>query len=215
MQIVFTFVEALPVCSLLALGLGAVVNSIILPLLTNLGQSGLNYTLLVTLITRELGPLLTAVIVIARSATAIATEIATMVTGHEVEAYIASGVDPMEHLAAPRFLGMIISLFLLNIYFSLLGLAGSGVVAQVFSPVAASTYFGGLLNSLRLADIVAAVVKSVIFGGIIALASLYAGFSVERASTEVPVAGLHAVSRSLAGVIVADMVVSLIYSLAV
>ena len=79
MQIFFTFVQALGISSLLALGIGAAVIVIGIPNLSIISQQQLLYPLLITIITRELGPLLTAFIIIARSATAIATEIAGMV----------------------------------------------------------------------------------------------------------------------------------------
>jgi phospholipid/cholesterol/gamma-HCH transport system permease protein len=211
MQILFTFVQAWGIFTLLALGIGAAVNVIGIPFLSGLSQEQLIYSLLIAIITRELGPLLGAFIVIARSATAIATEIAGMVISHEVEAYISIGVDPMEHLAAPRFLGVTISMFLLNIYFSIFGLAGSFAVAQVFNSMPAEAYFNNLLQSLRFEDIFISIVKSLAFGMVIAVVALTEGFSVERASTEVPVAGLRAVSSAFAGCIIIDILLSALY----
>jgi phospholipid/cholesterol/gamma-HCH transport system permease protein len=211
MQILFTFVEALGVSSLFALGIGAAVNVIGMPFLASLSQERLIYQLLIMFITRELGPLLTAFIVISRSATAIATELAGMVISHEVEAYISVGVDPIEYLAVPRFLGVIVSLFLLNFYFSVLGLAGSFLVAQVFTPLPAAVYFGNLLQFLTLQDIAISMVKSIVFGMIIATVAVIAGFSVERASTEIPVAGLKAVGNAFAWCFVADLLLSALY----
>ncbi|MDR1108440.1 MAG: ABC transporter permease [Spirochaetaceae bacterium] len=211
MQILFTIVEALGISSLLALGIGAAVNIIGIPFLAMLSQERLIYTLLITIITRELGPLLTAFIIIARSATAIATEIAGMVISHEMEAYISVGIDPIEHLAVPRFLGVIISLFLLNIYFSIFGLAGSFLVAQLFNPMPASIYFDNLLQILSIHDILISIIKSLGFGMIIAIVAISRGFEVERASTEIPVAGLRAVGASFAGCIILDIVLTFLY----
>jgi phospholipid/cholesterol/gamma-HCH transport system permease protein len=211
MQILFTFVEALGIASLLALGMGAAVNIIGMSFLGSISQEGLLYPLLITIITRELGPLLTAFIIIARSATAMATEIAGMVISHEVEAYISIGLDPIEHLAVPRFLGVTFSLFLLNIYFSLFGLAGSYGVAMLFNAVPASIYFGRLLASLTLQDLLISVIKSIIFGMIISTLAVIQGFSVERASTEVPVAGLKAVGAAFGWCILADIALSGLY----
>jgi phospholipid/cholesterol/gamma-HCH transport system permease protein len=211
MQILFTFVQAWGIFTLLALGIGAAVNIIGIPFLARLSQEQLIYSLLITIITRELGPLLGAFIVIARSATAIATEIAGMVISHEVEAYISIGVDPIEYLAAPRFLGVTISMFLLNIYFSLFGLAGSFAVAQIFNAMPADLYFTNLLQSLRFEDIFISVVKSIAFGMVISVVALTEGFSVERASTEVPVAGLRAVSSAFGACIVIDIILSALY----
>jgi len=210
MQILFTFVYALGITTLLALAIGAAVNIIGTPFLTKINQQQLIYTLLIIIITRELGPLLTAFIVIARSATAIATEIAGMVISHEVEAYISIGVDPIEHLAVPRFLGVTISLVLMNIYFSVFGLAGSYIIAKIFSstPTSMDYYFTNLLQHLNISDVLLSLIKSIVFGAVISIGAVIEGFSVERASTEVPVAGLRAVSGAFALCIVVDVIIS-------
>jgi len=211
MQILFTFVQALGISSLLALGIGAAVNAIGLPFLEKISQQQLIYSLLIIIITRELGPLLTAFIVIARSATAIATEIAGMVINHEIEAYISVGVDPIEHLVVPRFLGVTISLVLLNIYFSVFGLAGSYIVVQVFNALPADYYFSNLLHNLSIQDIFMTIVKSAAFGMIISIGAVTEGLAVERARTEVPIAGLRAVSHAFAGCIIVDIILSAMY----
>jgi len=210
-QIFYTFVQAMGISTLLAVAIGAAVNIIGMPMLTMLNQQSLIYTLLIMFITRELGPLLTAFIVIARSATAIATEIATNVINHEVEAYISVGVDPIEHLAVPRFLGVTFSLILMNIYFSIFGLAGSFLVAQLFSSTPMDYYFSNLLQHLSIKDILLSIIKSVVFGAIISIVAVIAGFSVERASTEVPIAGLKAVSGAFALCIVVNVLLSVLY----
>ena len=211
MQILFTFVEALGISSLLAVGIGAAVNIIGIPFLSSISQESLIYPLLITIITRELGPLLTAFIIIARSATAIATEMAGMVISHEVEAYIAVGVDPIEYLAVPRFLGVTISLFMLNIFFNIFGLAGSYAVAQIFTPLPASVYFSNLLERLTLPDLLISIIKSIGFGMLISMVAINKGLEVERASTEVPIAGLRAVGASFGWVISLDILLSALY----
>jgi phospholipid/cholesterol/gamma-HCH transport system permease protein len=211
MQIYFTFVEALIISSFLALGIGAVVNIVGIPFLASLSRERLIYTLLIAIITRELGPLLTAFIIIARSATAIATEMAGMVISHEIEAYISIGADPIEYLAVPRFLGVTISLFMLNIYFNIFGLAGSYAVAQFFTPLPASVYFGYLLESLTLPDLIISIIKSIGFGIIISLMAITRGLAVERASTEIPVAGLKAVGAAFGWCIILDVLFSGLY----
>jgi len=211
MQILFTFVQALGLCSLLALGIGAAINIIGYKALETISQQHLIYSLLIIIITRELGPLLMAFIVTARSATAIATEIAGNVISHEIEAYISVGVDPIEHLAVPRFLGVTISLVLLNIYFSVFGLAGSFAISQIFNAIPADYYFNHLLQNLSVLDIVISIIKSAAFGMIISIVAITEGLNVERASTEVPVAGLRAVSNAFAGCIVVDIILIAMY----
>lgn len=214
MQILYTFVQAMSISTLLALGIGAAVNVIGFPYLEMIAQQELIYDLLIIIITRELGPLLTAFIVIARSATAIATEIAGMVIDHEVEAYISVGVDPIEHLAVPRFLGVTTSLFLLNVYFSVFGLAGSFAVAQIFHTIPVDYYFLTLLRHLTVQDIFISVVKSIVFGMTISIVAITEGLSVERSSTEVPIAGLRAVSNAFSGCIVLNIILSAMYYIA-
>ena len=211
MQIFFTFVQALGISTILAIGIGATVNIIGVPLLTTFSQQQLIYSLLIIIITRELGPLLTAFIIIARSATAIATEIAGMVISHEVEAYISIGVDPIEHLAVPRFLGVTISMVLLNIFFSVFGLAGSFLVAQIFNATPMYIYFSNLLQYLTIQDVIFSIIKSIAFGAIISIGAVIEGLSVERATTEVPVAGLKAVSKAFGGCIAVAIILSAMY----
>jgi len=211
MQIYFTCVQALGIVCLLAVGIGAAICIIGIPTLASFSQDRLLYTLLITIITRELGPLLVAFIVIARSATAIATEMAGMVISHELEAYISVGVDPIEHLAVPRFLGVTISIFLLNIFFSIFGLAASFLIAQFFTTLPASVYFGYLLESLTLPDLVISLIKGIGFGMIVSTVAIIHGFAVVRATTEVPVAGLKSVGTAFGWCIIVDIILSAVY----
>ena len=211
MQILFTFVEALAISSFLAVGIGAAVIIIGFPTLASFSQERLIYSLLILIITRELGPLLTAFIIIARSATAIATEVAGMVISHEVEAYISVGLDPIEYLAVPRFLGVTISLLMLNIFFSIFGLAGSYAVAQFVTPLPAQVYFGNLLENLTLPDIFISIIKSIGFGMIISMVAITRGLGVERASTEIPVAGLRSVGAAFGWCIAVNILLSAVF----
>jgi len=138
-----------------------------------------------------------------------------MVISHEVEAYISVGVDPIEHLVVPRFLGVTSSMVLLNIYFSVFGLAGSFLVAQFFFSMSMDYYFSNLLQHLTFQDILISIIKSAAFGALISIGAVIQGFSVERASTEVPVAGLKAVSSSFALCIIVDIILTALYYIAI
>lgn len=211
MQILFTFVEALGISSMLALGIGAAVNVFGASFLANISQNQLIYQLLIIAITRELGPLLTAFLIIARSATAIATEVSGMVISHEIEAFVSIGIDPIEHIAIPRFLGVTISLLLLNIYFCIFGLFGSFFVTLLINSLPASEYFNNLLQVITIKDLFITFVKSIAFGMIISTFALLHGFSVERASTEIPIAALRAVTSAFAWCVLADVIISILY----
>lgn len=210
MQILFTGVEALGISTVLAIGIGATINIIGSSILPQFGQGQLMYTLLIAIITRELGPLLTAFIITARSGTAIATELGGMVVSHEIEAYISVGIDPISYLAVPRFLGVTLSSFFLNIYFNVFGLLGSYIVLRYLRPIPFSEYYGGLMDAFRTIDIGTGLTKSLVFGALISIIATYQGFSVQRASTEVPQAGIRAVSYSLIALVIADGILTII-----
>lgn len=213
MQLLFTFIEALPIVVILSVSLGSAIFLVGYELLLSLGQSSMIYQILLVVVVRELGPLLVAFVVTARSATAIATELGGMVTSHQVESYISVGVDPIDYLVAPRFLGVTLSVFFLGLYFSLCGIVGPAVVAKFVNPTIANGYFTGLLKHLSLMMIATSVIKSIVFGMVISITATYYGFNVERASTEIPVAGIQAVSKSFVGIIVADVIITVIPSL--
>jgi len=208
MQILFTGYEALRISAVLAMAIGVAINLIGSSLLAGFGQGKLMYTLLIIVVTRELGPLLTAFIVTARSGTAIATELGGMVVAHEIEAYVAVGVNPISYLAAPRFLGVVVSMLVLTVYFNVFGLFGSFAVMQVLRPVGFQEYMRNLVEVLTVGDLLSGLAKSLIFGVIVSTVSIYRGFAVERASTEVPVAGIKAVGSSFVLIVLADAAVT-------
>jgi phospholipid/cholesterol/gamma-HCH transport system permease protein len=210
MQILFTGIEALGIAAAMALAIGAAINLIGSSLLAEFGQGKLMYTILIVVIAKELGPLLTAFIVIARSGTAIATELGGMAVGHEIEAYVAVGINPISYLAAPRFLGVVVSMAVLDIYFNVFGLFGSFLVVQLLRPISFNEYFRNLFAVLTPGDLLSGLAKSLVFGVIISVVSLYRGFAVERSVTEVPVTGIKAVGASFMLCIIADVAMTAI-----
>ena len=210
MQILFTGYEALGITAIMAISIGAAINVIGSSLLPQFGQSQLMYTILIIVITRELGALLTAFVITARSGTAIATELGTMVVNHEIEAYLSVGLNPISYLVVPRFIGVVVSMLVLTVYFNIFGLLGSYIVVQVIKPVPISEYLGSLLSVLTVGDVASGLTKAFVFGIVVSVVSTYQGFSVNRASTEIPVAGIRAVGLSFILIIVADVIVTLI-----
>ena len=162
-------------------------------------------------ITRELGPILTAFILIARSGTAIATELGNMVVSHEIEAYISVGINPISYLVVPRVLGVTISMIALTIYFNLFGLFGSFLVSQLVKPVPFLEYFRALLRTLQLRDILSTVVKSFVFGVIVSVVATFQGFKVSASVTEIPRAAIKAVGQGFVLCFLADALITLIY----
>ena len=211
MQLLFTGVEALTVIALISLSLGAVIIIQGVNILPQFGQGVLIYKILITVITRELGPLLCAFVVIARSATAIATELGHMVVSHQIEAYIATGVNPIRYLVAPRFIGVTLSMIILNLYFNLFGLVGSFILTQFFQPISAFEYFHNLLVYLKTPDIISSILKSLIFGLIVSHTATYNGLKVQQSSTEVPQMVIRSVVQGFTLCILADAIITMIY----
>ncbi len=212
-QILFTGVEALPVISILSLGLGAAIIIQLVSSLSQFLQGQIVYAILITIITRELGPILTAFIIAARSGPAISTELGNMVVSHEIEAYIANGINPISYLVVPRFLGVTISLVLLNIYFNIFGLFGSFFVTALITPIDFRDYFSNLLNALTVVDVSISILKSAVSGAIISTVATYYGFKVEQASTEVPVMAIKSVGQGFILIIVSNAALTAAYYL--
>jgi len=211
LQILFTGVEAVSIVSLIALSFGAVIIVEGATVLPRFGQTSLLYTILIVVITRELGPILTAFIIAARSGTAIATELGNMVVSHEIEAYISVGINPISYLVVPRVLGVTISVMALTIYFNFFGLVGSYLVAQLIHPVPFLEYFGTLLRTLQPRDVLSTLLKSFAFGIIISVVATFQGFKVSTSVTEIPRAAIKAVGQGIVLCFMADAVITLIY----
>lgn len=213
MQLLFTFIEALPIIVVLSLSMGSALYIIGYSFLLSIGQGPLIYNLLTLIVMRELGPLLVAFVVTARSATAIATELGGMVTSHQIESFVSCGIDPIDYLVAPRFFGVTLSVFFLNLYFIFCGLLGPALISRFVSPVASYGYITNLLKTVTIFTVVTSIIKSIVFGMVISITATYYGFNVERASTEIPIAGIQAVTKSFFGIILADVAIIILSSL--
>ena len=210
MQILFTGIEAMGIAAAMALAIGAAINLIGSSLLAEFGQGKLMYTILIVVIARELGPLLTAFIVIARSGTAIATELGGMAVGPRDRGLRRRRGESHRlprGAALPRRRRLDARP---HVYFNIFGLMGSFVVVQVLRPIAFDVYFRDLFAALKPGDLLSGLAKSLVFGVIVSVVSLYRGFSVERSVTEVPVAGIKAVGSSFMLCILADVVMTAI-----
>lgn len=210
-QILFTGLEALPLITLLALAIGGLIifegNTII----ANFGQSQLLYTILVTVVTRELSCLLTAFIIIARSGTAISTELGNMVNNHEVEALLSYGISPVSYLVVPRIFGVVVSMITLSIYFNAFALFGGWMISSVFVSLPFFEFFVKLFSELTLLDVAVNIIKATSFGIAIGLISTYQGLQVTYSITEVPQRTIKSVVQSITSVIVLDILITLIF----
>ncbi len=210
-QILFTGVDALPLIALVALAIGA--TSIIqsFSALTKFGGESFIGKILITVIIRELGPILTGFIVISRSGTAITTEIGNMMVSHEIEALEAMGIDPVRYIIFPRILGVTISLVSLNIYFDILAILGGFFVSKMIIVTSLSIFLEKMLQAMILSDLTISLLKGAIFGLLTAIICTFHGFSVKLSSTEVPQMTTKAVVNSIMMLFLSDGIITFIY----
>jgi phospholipid/cholesterol/gamma-HCH transport system permease protein len=208
-QIRFTAVQALPFLTAIALLIGVTVIVQASAQALRFGFADTLGRILVTVVVRELGPLLTAIIVIGRSGTAIAAELATDGVLGETEALEAMGVDPLQYLLIPRVIGGAISVVLLAVYFDTLTLIGGALVAAPLADVSLTEYFTALRAALAPLDLWITLAKGAIFGAGIATLCSYEGLLGGRKPTDIP----QCVTRGVVSSLLFVFVVSALFSL--
>lgn len=201
-QVWFTALQAIPLVMVLASILSFLVISQAVAELGRLNATEYLGTLMVVVIVQELGPLLTALIVVSRSGTAIAAELATNTVMGEVRALEGMGIDPVHYLVLPRFGAALVSVVGLMIVFDVVALA-AGLVAATANDMAAVRYFDVVLRSLSTRDIGLTLAKGAVFGLIVGIVPSWHGLRVQRGPTEVPIAASRAVVVSIVGVFLA------------
>ncbi len=211
-QIFFTGVEATRFIALIALaaGLGVVLQAQVW--LTRVGQSALIGPLLVAVIVRELGPLLTNFVVIGRSGTAITTELATMRVNGEIRTLDAQGLDPFPYLVLPRVLGVMVSVFCLTVVFIAVSLASGYLAAMAMgaAPGGPGLFAQGVFSAVAPADIANLMAKTAVPGMLTGAICCLEGLSIEGAATEVPQAAGRAVVRSVGALFLSSAIVSVL-----
>jgi phospholipid/cholesterol/gamma-HCH transport system permease protein len=168
------------------------------------GQIHLVAGLVAVSMVRELGPLMTAIVVTGRVGAAITAELGTMKAQEEILALETMAVNPVGFLVAPRFLALLIMLPALTCLAFAIGMAGGALVAAVKFGISPYSYLDGSITTLDMADVVTGVVKSVIFAVIIANVAAYYGVGVQGGSESVGRATMVAVVTTLVLIILFD-----------
>ena len=155
-------------------------------------------------LTRELGPLMTAIMVSGRSGSAIAAEIATMKFTEELDALQAMPIDPLRFVAVPKLWAMIVCMPLLTIMANLVGILGGTFVGSVSLDIPVPVFLNQVFSSLFLKDLLTGLVKSASFAWIIAIIAVHHGLHFSGGAEGVGRATTAAVVSSLFGIIVLD-----------
>ena len=210
-QVYFTGFQALPLITVLALATGAIVVVESIAQLQLLGQPSMVGNLLITIIVREIGPLLTALIVVARSGTAVATEIGNMRANREIEALETVGINPLSFIVFPRLVGGTVSVVCLAFYYNVVALFGGFVVATFVKDMPFNFYADLLANAITVDDFGMFLLKNTFSGLIIFVVCCHQGMSVQQSAHEVPAMTTKAVVNSIIYVVLFNLGVSVVF----
>lgn len=210
MQVRFTAWDAIPLTVLTALLLGGITILQVFGQLSALGVERMLSGLMAQLFIRELGPLLVGVIVLGRSATAIAAEMASIKLNGEVDALFTLGVNPVQFILVPRVLGGAISLFTLIVLFDVSALLGGFLLAWLVRPLSLTFFLQALNEAIGWRELTITVLKALAFGISIPLLCTTIGLRVQRSITEIPQAVTRAAVASLLTVLLAGAFLSVL-----
>ena len=205
-------VKLLPMVSFVAFALGLVVIGQTVSLLNRVGAQEYAGTVMVTVIVRELGPLVTALLVLARVGTVLVIELSTNRATGEVEALEALGIDPIHYLVMPRVLGLAASIFSLTVYMIIVALISGFLFAFIQDvPLSPGQYLNQLAASLRWQDFALLALKTISFGAVIATVTCFHGLARPVRLQEVGQVTSNAVVTSVIACVLLDALFIIVY----
>ena len=208
-----TGLNATPIVGLLSFLIGVVFAYQGADQLRRFGAEIYTVNLLGIAILRELGVLLTAIIVAGRSGSAFTAQIGTMQVNEEIDALRTLGLDPVEVLVVPRVLGLMVTLPLLAIYAGFMGLLGGSLMSWASLGISIPTFLDQLHSAIGQWTFWVGVIKAPFFAAVIAMIGCYEGFNVARSADSVGRLTTQSVVESIFLVIVADAAFSIMFSL--
>jgi phospholipid/cholesterol/gamma-HCH transport system permease protein len=204
-------VEAIPIASLISFLFGLILALQTAHELKKFGMMQLVADTVVVAVLRELGPLLTAIVVIGRSGSAFAAEIGTKKVTEEVDALRTMAFDPVAFLVAPKFLAMLVMVPTLTIWSDLMGVVGGSVFGVVGASFTFRSYFHQSLNAIELQDVYTGLIKSVVFAMVITAVGCREGFATGAGAEAVGRSTTSAVVTSIFLVVLVDMVFTTLF----
>ena len=203
-QLELVGVSALPIVGLMSFLIGIVIAQQGAVQLAQFGAETLTINLVGRITLRELGVLMTAIMVAGRSGSAFAAQLGTMKLTEEIDAMRTIGISPMEALVIPRILAAILMMPLLGFYAALVAIVGGAVIGDVMLGIPFYTFLARIQDVVPIYDLWVGLVKAPVFGLIVALAGCYHGMQVKGNSEEVGRRTTMAVVSAIFAVIVID-----------
>jgi phospholipid/cholesterol/gamma-HCH transport system permease protein len=210
-QILFTGVEAIPMVSMMGLMIGFIVIIQSTTLAPKFGAGEFLGKIMVIGVIRELGPLVTAFIVIGRSGAALSTYLGNMKVANELDALEVMGIDPIHVRVMPALFGFIISVFGLTLLFDTVAVLGGYLFSRILVTLPLFTFLEFILEELFTVDIVISFLKCVMFGSVISIVSCYHAMSIGYSFQEVPQATIKAVVNSIILTVFLNTIVTVLF----
>src|ERR1700719_214419 len=204
-------VRALPILSLITFFIGLILALQAAYELRRFGAISYVATAVAISMSRELGPLIAAIVVIGRSGSAFAAEIGTMKVTEEIDALETMAVNPIHFLVTPKFLAMIIMLPCLTIWANFMGVLGGALFGVAQADFTFVRYIQASVDALFLRDIVSGLVKSVMFGITITAVGCLEGLSTGAGAEQVGRSTTRAVVMSIFLVVVVDLIFTALF----
>ena len=204
-------VRALPILSLITFFIGLILALQGAYELRKFGAIDLVSTAVAVSMTRELGPLITAIVVIGRSGSAFAAEIGTMKVTEEIDALETMAISPIHFLVTPKFLAMIIMLPCLTIWANTMGILGGALFGVTQADFTVLRYIQASADALFVRDIITGLIKSVMFGITITAVGCFEGLSTGAGAEQVGRSTTRAVVVSIFLVVVVDLIFTALF----
>ena len=196
--------DSLPIVTLIGLFIGMIMALQTAVLMQRLGSEMYIASIVALSIVRELGPVITSLVVAGRVGAAITAEIGSMQVTEQIDALEAFATNPIKYLVVPRFLALTLMLPLLTLYADVVGILGGYAICVYKLGISSSMYLKITADALLYKDLFTGLTKTVFFGMIIAFVSCYEGFNVQGGADGVGRATRQAVVASFILIIAAD-----------
>jgi len=204
-QMVLIGYQSVPIVSLISFFVGLIIAMQSAYQLQQFGATIFVANLVAVSITRELAPLLTAIVIAGRSGSAITAEIGTMKVYEEIDALQTMGFNPIKFLVVPKTMAMVIMLPTLTIMADFIGILGGYVISMATLDVTSLRYINQTIEALAFKDLASGFVKCFFFAIIIAKIGCYEGFNVEGGAAGVGKSTTRSVVASIFLIIAADV----------
>ncbi len=204
--------QALPIVTLINFLIGIIMAFVGAIQLQQFGAEIYVANLVGIAMVRELGPVMTAIVLAGRTGAGFAAQLGTMTVNEEIAALRTIGISPIDFLVMPRMVALIIMVPLLVIYANVVGMLGGLLIAATMLDISAIEYFNQTAAAISLTDWAGGLVKAAVFGVIVAVAGCLRGIQCGRSASDVGIATTSAVVTGIVFIIALDAILTVFYT---